>query len=121
MTTLLIGLLGCFGDKRTIVISSLEKSDKDVKGIVRLAERIKVKVFVDEVKGQDIKPAEITVGPEYVLVFKKDFNLIFKNAVARRGIEEKLSKMLKDGKISKEMYDEIIQSGLDAIEQVEKN
>jgi len=102
-------LTSCLGNKVEYVQVRLDKVPEDTKGSLRPAKRQKITVALDNGPNQESKAGKIEIGPEYILVFEKDFAKIAKGAKAYNNTKEKLTDYLKEGKVSQEIYNSVIE------------
>jgi hypothetical protein len=102
-------LTSCLGNKTEYVQVRLDKSPEDTKGTLRPAKRQKILVARDNGANQETKAGKIEIGPEYILTFENDFVKITQGAKAYNDAKKKLTEYLKEGKISQEIYNSVIE------------
>jgi hypothetical protein len=102
-------LTGCLGNKVEYVQVRLDKAPEDTKGSLRPAKRQNIVVARDEGPNKETKAGKIEIGPEYILVFEKDFVKIAIGAKKYNNLKDSMDKALKDGKISQEFYNSVIE------------
>ena len=102
-------LTSCLGNKTEYVQVRLDKSPEDTKGTLRPAKRQSIVVARDEGPDKETKAGKIEIGPEYILVFEKDFEKIARGAKGYNNTKGKLTEYLKEGKVSQEIYNSVIE------------
>jgi hypothetical protein len=97
------------GNKVEYVQTRLDKVPEDTKGTLRPAKRQTILVARDNGANQETKAGKIEIGPEYILTFETDFIKIARGAKAYNNTKEKLTEYLKEGKISQDIYNSVIE------------
>lgn len=102
-------LTSCFGNKTEYIPVRMDKTPENTKGTLKPAKRQKILVYRDDGPNKETKAGTTEIGPEYVLVFEKDFDKVATQAKRYNNVMAEWKKLLDKKVITQDIYNLLLQ------------